>query len=628
MKDIELLEQHRSGHPQAFAELVNKHLGWVYGLARRQLRDAHLAEDVAQAVFVLLHRKAPSFPADGALIRWLHKTAQYASQVAIRTERRRTQRETEAAMLKPQITETTDTSLELSPMLDDLVSRLSRSDREAILLRYYRDLSFAEVGNETGATPEAARKRVERAIEKLRIFAQKKGLSLTDVALAADLVASVRVAIPPALITSATSVGTNSAIIASSTTSIVKGTILMMTIKSSAIAAIAIASIFVVVGTIWAVRPIESSAPPGARVAQSVSTGRGALAPAIRWRAQSPSISNSEIPEIQIDGTWYELQKLRDKPIAEIVAYAKKSFGIDWQRRFQEDLEPMLKDMNLADGPMKVELRRLDTSEIITLPDVPMTVANRQLVMVGSQDEFSTGTRRLFSAVRWHDNTADVQVNGNETWYALTSVSDQPAGLFLDFAQKTYGDSWKKEIEDNAVGVLDAMTHRLDPMADVWLRLETLDTKSPVAILKCVFPPVSLKPPIAEIMPQKRFPRLSPFSAVRWHDADYQVQLNDNWYALVSINDQPLSQIIEFTKKQYGNDMVQKRIDEDLVEVLTTMGQKPNSTVTLQLRALDTGESITRDNVPMTVENRRQILQARQTNAQPPATAPAGTSGL
>ena len=89
MKDVELLEQHRTGNEQAFAELVRRHIGWVYGVARRRVRDEHLAEDVAQAVFVLLHGKSPRFPADGAMIRWMHRTAGYASQVALRNQHRR-----------------------------------------------------------------------------------------------------------------------------------------------------------------------------------------------------------------------------------------------------------------------------------------------------------------------------------------------------------------------------------------------------------------------------------------------------------------------------------------------------------------------------------------------------------
>src|SRR3954463_16511443 len=102
MTDVQLLESHRTGRDDAaFAHLVRRHVGWIYGVARRRLRDSHLAEDVAQAVFVLLHRKAPRFPADGALVNWLHRATWYATEVAARNERRRRQRDTEAALLRP-----------------------------------------------------------------------------------------------------------------------------------------------------------------------------------------------------------------------------------------------------------------------------------------------------------------------------------------------------------------------------------------------------------------------------------------------------------------------------------------------------------------------------------------------
>src|SRR5690348_14692344 len=114
MSDIDLLRQHREGSPTAFADLVKRHIPWVYGMARRQVRDPHLADDITQAAFILLHRKAPNFPADGALIRWLHQTTWYAARVAQRNAARRKQRESEAAL---QRTMTTSSSQEENELL-------------------------------------------------------------------------------------------------------------------------------------------------------------------------------------------------------------------------------------------------------------------------------------------------------------------------------------------------------------------------------------------------------------------------------------------------------------------------------------------------------------------------------
>ena len=146
MTDVELLDQHRNGSESAFTDLVRRHLGWVYGLARLRLRDSHQADDVAQAVFILLHRKAPRFAGDGSLIAWLHKTAWYVTETAARSEQRRRARETEAAKIRPTVDSPQPAEWqELAPLLDHLIDELSKSDREIILLRYYRELSIEEL---------------------------------------------------------------------------------------------------------------------------------------------------------------------------------------------------------------------------------------------------------------------------------------------------------------------------------------------------------------------------------------------------------------------------------------------------------------------------------------------------
>lgn len=164
--DAELLAQYRSGSETAFADIVRRHTPWVYSLALRGCGDAHLAEDVVQAVFILLHRKAPAFIADGAMINWLHKVARYAAATATaaRSERRRQKREFTAAKELPH-ENTSSEWLELAPLLDQLIDRLPQTDRQAVLLRYFLDLSFADVAAQMNSTTEAARKRVDRAVK-------------------------------------------------------------------------------------------------------------------------------------------------------------------------------------------------------------------------------------------------------------------------------------------------------------------------------------------------------------------------------------------------------------------------------------------------------------------------------
>lgn len=276
MTDVELLNQHRHGSDAAFADLVRRHLGWVYGLARRRLRDAHLAEDVAQAVFVLLHRKAPQFAADSAMISWLHRAAWYASETAARSERRRRGHEAEAAMLRPNTVDSSKPAdwQQLAPLLDRLIDRLPRADREAILLRYYRDLPFANVAAQIGTTPDTARKRVDRAIEKLRRLAADQGIALSAASLSTHLLNYVRISPPPGLVATATVTATAPAgsAMAASCASIVKGATLMMTSTKLAIAVsgavLLLASM--VLGAVWAFNS-STSVPPPIAAAPSVS---------------------------------------------------------------------------------------------------------------------------------------------------------------------------------------------------------------------------------------------------------------------------------------------------------------------------------------------------------------------
>jgi len=281
----------------------------------------------------------------------------------------------------------------------------------------------------------------------------------------------------------------------------------------------------------------------------------------------------------------------------------------------------------LPNGPLKLELKKLETGEIVTMDNAPATHENRESLMWGGQPDFSKSTATLFSSMNWKSEPVQVQVDGHDTWYMLVDVDGQSASRIFDFARANYGDQWQREIEQNSVSVLNAMG--LQFVAGVaWLDVRTMDTKQTVRILKRIHeesPQVRIIP-----KPQEHYSRLSPFSAVRWTDTDYQVQIGKTWFGLVAIDDQPLSQVIAFAEKQYGDDMVQKRIDEDLVEALTTMGHKPGTAVKLQLRKLDTGELVTLDKVRMTEENRSSIFNDRHNpSAMPTApTPPGGTSGL
>jgi len=177
--DSELLSRYaRTRSEDAFAELVRRHVNLVYSAALRQVNgDAHLAQDVAQTVFTDLARKAASLARREILTGWLYTSAHFAAAKIVRMENRRRDRE-EKFMREP-ISETAPELdwQKLRPVLDEVMHQLKEADREAILLRYFENRQFAEVGAKLGLNENAARMRVERALEKLRDILTKRGIT-------------------------------------------------------------------------------------------------------------------------------------------------------------------------------------------------------------------------------------------------------------------------------------------------------------------------------------------------------------------------------------------------------------------------------------------------------------------
>jgi RNA polymerase sigma factor (sigma-70 family) len=189
--DSELLRRYaETKAEEAFAELVRRHVNLVYSAALRQVNgDAHLAQDVTQTVFTDLARKAPSLVRRTTLTGWLYTSAHFAAAKIVRTENRRRDRE-EKFMREPIHEPAPEADWEnLRPALDDAMHELKETDQEAILLRYFENRQFAEVGAKLGLNENAARMRVERALEKLRGSLTKRGIT-TATALASVISAN------------------------------------------------------------------------------------------------------------------------------------------------------------------------------------------------------------------------------------------------------------------------------------------------------------------------------------------------------------------------------------------------------------------------------------------------------
>ena len=231
MDDMTLLREYAARHSEtAFETLVSRRIGFVYSAALRQVRDPHLAEEVTQAVFIILGQKAARIPEKTILTGWLFKTTRFTALTQTRTAAKRRQREQEA-QLQTEIQHAAPDPLweQMSPVLDEALASLGESDRQAILLRFFENKDLAEVGNALKSSEDTARKRVTRALEKMRKYFSRRGVVSTSAIIAAGISANSAQAAPVALAKSVTAVAiAKGAVTSASTLTLIKGALKLM----------------------------------------------------------------------------------------------------------------------------------------------------------------------------------------------------------------------------------------------------------------------------------------------------------------------------------------------------------------------------------------------------------------
>jgi RNA polymerase sigma factor (sigma-70 family) len=181
--DLDLLEQYaRADSEDAFAALVQRHVDLVYSVALRRVRSAQLAEEITQSVFTDLARSAGKLrqravAGSDSLTPWLYSVTRRTAVDAIRRESRHRLRE-QIAVEMQSMNATADDWAQIEPLLEDAMGALNETDRAAVLLRYFENKSLREVGEVLGASEDAAQKRVSRALERLREFFSKRGVTV------------------------------------------------------------------------------------------------------------------------------------------------------------------------------------------------------------------------------------------------------------------------------------------------------------------------------------------------------------------------------------------------------------------------------------------------------------------
>lgn len=240
--DAQLLRHYaEDGDEAAFRELVTRHTDLVYSAALRQVYSPDLADDIAQSVFTDLARKArplaKKLPGGGSVAGWLHRGTRYAALSQLRDTRCRLANERQAMEQLLTNSESVPDWERIRPVLDEALDSLGAEDREALLLRYFKNHDFRAVGLALGVSNDAAQKRVSRAVECLREFFAKRGVTAGASGLVGLIAANAVQAAPAGLAgTLSTGALAGAALAAASTATLTKA-ITTTTIQKTLVAA-------------------------------------------------------------------------------------------------------------------------------------------------------------------------------------------------------------------------------------------------------------------------------------------------------------------------------------------------------------------------------------------------------
>jgi RNA polymerase sigma factor (sigma-70 family) len=370
MNDNELLAEFaRTESETAFTSLVARHINLVYSAALRFTRNPHHAEEITQAVFTILVRKAATLGRNVVLPGWLYQTARLTSANFLRSEIRRQRHEQEAYMQSTLNKADSNRWEQIAPLLDEAMGKLGETDRDAIVLRFFEKKSGSEIAMALKMNEEAAHKRVSRALEKLRKFFIKRGVVTTTAIIAGAVSANSVQAAPTALATSVSAAAiTHGA--AGSTLTLIKATLKIMAWSKMKTALVVGAAVVLTAGTATTIGVKHYLSPR-----------------TIRIRAY---IDGTDIIKIQGKKIWYEHLEFNLPGDPKSRKAATTINGLQWYPQWQEQTSSFFENLTPAfqpGSPPQVKLSKVLGRGVAEIQELPTPENNKTLSLYFHDDD-------------------------------------------------------------------------------------------------------------------------------------------------------------------------------------------------------------------------------------------------
>ena len=249
--DHDLLAQYvRTGSEAAFAVLVARYVNLVHSAAWRYTGHAQQAEEITQAVFIILARKAGTLSDRTVLSGWLYQTARLTAANLVKGETRRRYREQEAYMNSILNQPESELWPQIAPLLDEAMGNLGETDRTVLVLRFFENKTNGEVAAALGLAEGTVQRRALRALDKLRTRLVKHGVSSTTAMLAGAISANSVQAAPAGLALKISAVAVaKGAAAGTSTLALVKGALKIMAWTKMKSAVVVGVGVLLAVGT-------------------------------------------------------------------------------------------------------------------------------------------------------------------------------------------------------------------------------------------------------------------------------------------------------------------------------------------------------------------------------------------